>query len=221
MRDILPATLLLLVPLSCASRAARADFSLGLVMTDTFSTPSASQADTSYSFATRSGLGGGLDAQFAIHGGLGLEVAALYVARKYSATVVALSTGVTKVDGSVYSVPAIEVPVLLTYSPSSWLSVGAGPYYAALVDHVTVTDSGTSSTQSLADSGLTGSDYGLAASVRLLIPIFGALGGRLGLLAEAQGLYGLANTAVSGSSGSNTFRYRDYQLLLGVALASF
>lgn len=146
-------------------------------------TPTLLNTTSNATFAQGTGLGGGLQINAQAYKSFGIELGAFYTTRGWSDTV----------TGNL-SMPAIDFPVGLTFSPFSFFSFDAGGYYSSINSGSKVYYIGSS-------------DYGAYGGAQIKI----AYKPQSAVVVGARYLYGLEN--VSSAGGQLTFH--SSEILLG------
>ena len=139
------------------------------------------------------GFGGAVE--FDVFSPFRLELGAMYFQRKWNTD---------------SSVSYLEVPVTLNYWITSFLSLGAGFYYARSFGSVTL--SGVTETFSAA--GFESDDGGITAALKVNVPVSSSFPD---LDIEARYNYGLSNVSTLANFKS---KFNDFQILLGFRFGS-
>lgn len=200
MRSIKLRGFALIVPLLCLQfltpRAADAGVRFSLVGVGTYDGfKSAGVTST-----PKLGIGYGALLEIGFGPKLGIELGGLSIVRK----------DVT--DGTTYSVPIWEFPLVLRLWPVRFLSIGGGLYYGTAINKTITKDDGSGPVQSdYATEGLKTTDFGAVGLLGLNIPLFSVVR----LLVEGRYTFGLYNVSVDTSV---TAKYDDAQVLAGIRI---
>jgi hypothetical protein len=172
------------------------------------SAPTISENGVSLSLSSKSTVGGGALLGFPVAKVMEIEFGGLYLPRRYGLSLGALGSSESTVN-------SIQVPLLLRFTAAPFISFGAGGYFANMFGNVKTTTTALGETatseESLADSNMKSSDYGVALNARLHF----AMAPGVSMIVDGRYNIGLANVY---TESGGTIKFSDFQVLGGLTL---
>ena len=163
-------------------------------------TPNVSNNNSGVSVTSASGYGLGAFFSLGLVSDFSIEIDGIFEHRSYT----------SGSPGTTYSLSDFQVPVFLRYSLAPLLNIGLGPYWSSGLGDVGVSTSLLGNlSQTYASAGLSQSDFGMATSLQLRVPItpFNHL------IVDGRYHYGISNLATTAGS---TLQTRELSLLAGL-----